>query len=137
MAHFAQLDENNIVINVIVVSNDDITNPDTGQEDELLGIAFCKNLLGEDTNWKQTSYNNNMRVRYAGLGYSYNEEYDAFIPPKPFESWVLNLETFSWESPIGNFPELTEEQELAGIRYFWNEESKQWQLINLSQSPTE
>lgn len=136
MAHFAQLDENNIVINVIVVSNDDITNPETGQEDELLGIAFCKNLVGADTNWKQTSYNRNMRVHYASIGYFYDEELDVFIPPKPFESWVLNPETYFWESPVGHFPDLTEEQELAGFRYIWNEENKEWELLNLS-SPTE
>jgi len=66
MAHFAKLDENNVVTQVIVVDNKDITDPHTNQEDEILGIAFCKKLLGG--NWKQTSYNGNMRVRYAGIG---------------------------------------------------------------------
>ena len=79
MAHFAQLDENNVVTQIIVVDNRDITDPHTGQEDEILGIAFCKKLLGG--NWKQTSYNNNSRVRYAGIGYSYNAALDAFVPP--------------------------------------------------------
>ena len=78
MAHFAQLDENNVVTQVIVVSNED-TSDVNGNEVEEIGVTFCKKLLGADTNWKQTSYNNNMRVRYAGIGYTYNEELDAFV----------------------------------------------------------
>ena len=88
MAHFAQLDENNVVTQVIVVSNDDITDSN-GVETESIGVAFCQKLLGANTNWKQTSYNNNMRVRYAGIGYSYNAELDAFVAPQPFASWTL------------------------------------------------
>ena len=80
MAHFAQLDENNVVTQVIVVSNDD-TSDSNGTETESIGVAFCQKLLGADTNWKQTSYNSNMRVRYAGIGYSYNAGLDAFVPP--------------------------------------------------------
>ena len=71
MSHFAQLDENNVVTQVIVVSNDDIKDVN-GNEVEEIGVAFCKKLLGADTNWKQTSYNNNFRVRYAGIGYSFS-----------------------------------------------------------------
>lgn len=127
MAHFAKLDENNIVTQVIVVDNKDITDPFTGQEDEILGIAFCKKLLGG--NWVQTSYNNNLRVRYAGIGYSYNRALDAFVPPKPFESWVLNNETADWESPVGSAPELTAKETEAGSRYEWDEENTQWNLI--------
>jgi hypothetical protein len=127
MAHFAKLDENNIVTQVIVVDNKDITDPHTGQEDEILGIAFCKKLLGG--NWVQTSYNNNMRVRYAGIGYSWSKELDAFIPPKPFPSFVLNPETADWESPVGPAPELTEEQREAFVRYEWDEENTQWNLV--------
>lgn len=126
MAHFAKLDENNIVTQVIVVDNKDITDPFTGQEDEILGIAFCKKLLGG--NWVQTSYNNNLRVRYAGIGYSYNRALDAFVPPKPFESWVLNTETVDWESPVPQ-PELTAEETEAGSRYEWDEENTQWNLV--------
>jgi hypothetical protein len=111
LAHFAKLDENNIVTQVIVVDNKDVTDPFTGQEDEILGIAFCKKLLGG--NWKQTSYNNNTRVRYAGVGYSYNAALDAFVAPKPFDSWVLVNETADWESPLGAAPALTEEQTTA------------------------
>ena len=127
MAHFAQLDENNVVTRVIVVDNKDIIDPQPGEEDEILGIAFCKKLLGG--NWKQTSYNDNIRVRYAGVGYSYNEELNAFILPKPHASWVLNNETADWESPVGSAPELTEEQSEAGFRYEWDEENTNWKLI--------
>ena len=127
MAHFASLDENNIVTQVIVVDNRDITDPHTGQEDEILGIAFCKKLLGG--NWVQTSYNNNFRVRYAGIGYSYNKDLDAFIPPSPFPSWVLNSETADWESPIGPAPEFTEEEQEAFANYVWNEETTEWDLV--------
>ncbi len=128
MAHFACLDENNIVTQVIVVSNED-TSDVNGNEVEEIGVAFCKKLLGADTNWKQTSYNNNMRVRYAGIGYSYNEALDAFVPPKPFESWVLNEETADWQSPIGPAPALTEEEIASMSFYRWNEETGAWELF--------
>ena len=127
MAHYAQLDENNIVTQVIVVANSDITDAN-GNEVEEIGIAFCKKLLGEDTNWKQTSYNNNIRVRYAGIGYSFSEELNAFIPPSPFESWVLVEETADWESPIGPAPVLTEAEIEARSSYVWDEENGVWNL---------
>jgi hypothetical protein len=127
MAHFAKIDENNVVTQVIVVDNKDITDPHTGQEDEILGIAFCKKLLGG--NWVQTSYNNNLRVRYAGIGYTYNRAIDAFVPPKPFESWVLNNETADWESPVGPAPALTEAETAAFSRYEWDEENGAWNLV--------
>ena len=127
MAHFAKIDENNVVTQVIVVDNKDITDPHTGQEDEILGIAFCKKLLGG--NWVQTSYNNNLRVRYAGIGYTYNKAIDAFVPPKPFESWVLNTETADWESPVGPAPALTEAETEARSRYEWDEENGAWNLV--------
>ena len=124
MAHFAKLDENNVVTQVIVVSNDDIKDVN-GVEVEEIGVAFCKKLLGADTNWKQTSYNNNFRVRYAGISYTYNEELDAFIPPKPWPSFVLNNTTADWQSPLGAAPELTEEQITSRSFYRWNEEAYQ------------
>jgi hypothetical protein len=127
MAHFAGLDENNIVTQVIVVANED-TSDSNGVEVEEIGVAFCKKLLGADTRWKQTSYNNNMRVRYAGIGYTYNEELDAFVPPQPFESWVLNEETADWESPVGPAPELTEAEIEARSFYRWDEENGEWVL---------
>ena len=127
MAHFAKIDENNVVTQVIVVDNKDITDPHTGQEDEILGIAFCKKLLGG--NWVQTSYNNKLRVRYAGIGYTYNRALDAFVPPKPFESWVLNNETADWESPVGPAPALTEAETAAFSRYEWDEKNGAWKLV--------
>ena len=128
MAHFAQLDENNVVTQVIVVSNED-TSDSNGVEVEEIGVAFCKKLLGANTNWKQTSYNNSIRVRYAGIGYTYNEALDAFIPPKPFDSWVLDEETASWESPAGPAPALTEAEIEARSFYQWDEENGEWDLV--------
>jgi len=127
MAHFAALDENNVVTQVIVVANED-TSDANGVEAEEIGVAFCKKLLGADTNWKQTSYNNNFRVRYAGIGYSYNGTLNAFVPPKPFESWVLKTETADWESPVGPAPTLTKAQTKARSYYRWNEEDGKWDL---------
>ena len=130
MAHFAKIDENNIVTQVIVVANEDTTDTN-GVEVEEIGVAFCKKLLGAETNWKQTSYNNNFRVRYAGTGYSYNAELNAFIAPKPFESWVLVEETADWESPVGPAPELTEAQVESRSFYKWDEEELEWVLETL------
>ena len=124
MAHFCRLDENNIVTQVIVVANED-TSDTNGVEVEEIGVAFCKKLLGAETNWKQTSYNNNFRVRYAGISYTYNEELDAFIPPKPWPSFVLNNTTADWQSPLGAAPTLTEEQITSRSFYRWNEEAYQ------------
>jgi hypothetical protein len=120
MAHFAELDDNNIVKQVIVISNSILINKD-GQEDEQLGITFCKNLLGENTRWVQTSYNNNFRVRFAGVGCYYDVEKDAFIPPQPFPSWILNQDTYRWEAP---FPLPTDDKD-----YRWNESNLTWEEI--------
>ena len=127
MAHFSQLDENNIVTQVIVVANED-TSDSNGVEVEEIGVAFCKKLLGADTRWVQTSYNGNFRKRYAGIGYSFSEELSAFIAPKPFDSWILNEETADWESPVGPAPELTEEEVEARSFYKWDEENLEWVL---------
>lgn len=97
MAHFAKLDDNNIVTAVHVVNNDVIT--ENGIESEQKGIDFLTELHGH-TKWKQTSYNSTFRVRYAGIGYVYDEALNAFIPPKPFASWVLNTTTYIWEAPV-------------------------------------
>ena len=137
MAHFAELNENNEVLKVIVVDNNDTSNSD-GEEIELIGISFLKGLFGFDTKWKQTSYNGNFRVRYAGVGYSYDETLDAFVPPKPYESWILNPTTADWEAPITQ-PELTQEQDESGYYYYWDETSYQqdnttgWILTQSSQ----
>ena len=133
MAHFSQLDENNVVTQVIVVANED-TSDSNGVEVEEIGVAFCKKLLGADTKWKQTSYNNSFRVRYAGIGYAYNETLDAFIAPQPFASWVLNEETADWESPVGPAPELTEAEVEARSFYKWDEEGGEWVLETLEAS---
>ena len=97
MAHFCQLDENNVVTQVIVVDNKDCADA-TGVEKESIGIAFCERLLGGT--WKQTSYNGSIRKNYAGLGYTYNTDIDAFVPPKPFASWLLNETTAQWDAPV-------------------------------------
>ena len=127
LAHFSQLDENNIVTQVIVVANED-TADSNGVEAEEIGVAFCKKLVGAETNWKQTSYNGNFRKRYAGIGYQYHEELNAFIPPKPYDSWVLIEETADWESPLGPAPELTEAQVESKSFYKWDEENLEWVL---------
>jgi hypothetical protein len=96
MAHFAKLDENNVVTEVHVVANRD-TSDANGVEKEYIGQAFLEKLFGG--NWKQTSYNGNIRKNYAGIGYTYNADIDAFVPPKPYASWTLNNETAQWEAP--------------------------------------
>lgn len=117
MAHFCKLNENNTVIEVHVVNNDDILNLPFPTS-EPVGIEFLKNWSGGYTNWKQTSYNNNFRKRYAGIGYTYDEQRDAFIPPRPFESWVLNEQELAYEPPIA-YP-------TDGKIYVWDEEIKNW-----------
>ena len=93
MAHFAELDNQNTVLRVIVVHNNELL--DNGVESEAKGIAFCKTLFGG--NWKQTSYNGNIRKNYAGIGFTYDPVRDAFIPPKPGDNWVLDEATCQWE----------------------------------------
>lgn len=119
MAHFAQLDENNVVTQVIVVSND-VTKDTNGVEVEEIGIAFCKKLFGDDTNWKQTSYNQKFRNIYAGPGSLYLEDLDVFVPAQPYPSWNLNRETLDWDPPIPypeNYDCLVDE---------WNEDLQKW-----------
>ena len=115
MAHFAQLNEENLVTQVIVVANLDTADQD-GVENEAIGIEFCTNLLGG--RWKQTSYNANIRKNYAGVGYKYDAELDAFIPPQPFASWTLNNETAQWEAPT---PYPTDDK-----KYTWDEATTAW-----------
>ena len=121
MAHFAQLDENNVVTQVIVVDNKD-TSDANGVEKESIGVAFCERLLGGT--WKQTSYNANFRKNYAGIGYTYNAGIDAFVPPKPYNSWVLNNTTAQWEAPVA-MPEDAGTGEPPKM-YTWNEETTNW-----------
>lgn len=119
MAHFAELDTNNVVLRVIVVDNKD-TLDSNNVENEQVGIQFCQNLLGGV--WKQTSYNGNFRKNYASIGYLYDEQRDAFIPPKPFASWILDESTCQWMAPT---PMPTN-----GNGYTWNENNQAWEVIN-------
>ena len=93
MAHFAEIDSEGIVQRVLVLSNKIITQD--GEEVEELGTAYLQNMF-PDTDWVQTSYNDNFRKRYAGKGMKYDVEWEAFIPPQPFPSWLLNEESLSW-----------------------------------------
>ena len=115
MAHFAKLDDDNTITQVIVVSDADCKDQD-GNEVEAIGVTFCNNLLGG--RWVQTSYNGNIRKRYAGIGYSYNEQYDVFIAPKPYNSWTLNTTTFDWDPPV---PYPNDDN-----YYIWNENTQTW-----------
>ena len=114
MAHFAKIDKDNIVKAVHVVSNDIATS-------EQAGIDFLKELHGEQFNWKQTSYNKNFRKNYAGIGYTYDENRDAFIPIQPFPSWTLDEETCLWKPPTP-LPQ-------DGKHYVWNENNTSWDEI--------
>lgn len=118
MAHFAQLDNDDKVTQVIVVHNDELLD-ESGQEQEHKGIQFCYQLLGG--NWVQTSYNGNFRKNYAGIGYTYDRGRDAFISPKPYNSWILNESTCRWEAPTP-YPS-------DGQMYNWDEETMSWVLM--------
>lgn len=116
MAHFAEIGLNNIVVRVIVVSNQELLD-EYGVYQEQRGIDFCRGLFGGGR-WIQTSYNNTFRKNFAGEGYTYDTDLDAFIPPKPFDSWILNEETCSFEPPVA-YPN-------DGNLYTWNEEQVTW-----------
>ena len=114
MAHFAKLGTGNIIEKVEVVSNDIATN-------EQAGVDFINNLYGTRDTWKQTSYNGNIRKNFAGIGYTYDQTRDAFIPPKPFTSWTLDEDTCLWEAPVA-YPD-------DGQMYQWNETDQQWEVL--------
>ena len=126
MASFAKIGLNNKVIAVHSVHND-ILKDANGVEQEVLGVEFLTNLHGWAI-WKQTSYNGNIRKNYASIGYTYDEDRDAFIPKKPFASWILNEETCQWEAPIAR-PELTQEQIDNKNYYIWNESTTTWDIV--------
>ena len=123
MAHFAKLGTDNIVEKVEVVSN----NIATTEQD---GINFLNNLYGTNDIWKRTSYNTiagvhkldgtPLRKNYAGIGYTYDEDRDAFIPPKPYSSWILDEETCNWEAPVAHPDD--------GQFYNWSETNQTWEL---------
>jgi hypothetical protein len=108
MSHWAEIDENNIVLRVLVGNNSE---PDEGE-------AFMNSLGGT---WVKTSYNGTIRKNYAGIGMSYDAERDAFIAPKPYDSWILDEETCRWEAPVA-YP-------TDGIMYEWDEETTNWKAI--------
>ena len=133
MAHFAKLDANNIVTQVIVVDNDEIKDSN-GNETEAIGVAFCQKLLGADTNWKQTSYTAvgaGFRGNYAGIGMTYMSSVetlgvastDIFISPQPYPSWSIGISTAWWYAPIDGPPALTADNIAANKVYIWDEDA--------------
>lgn len=127
MAHFAELDSNNIVINVVRVADGEILKTD-GTESELKGKKFLNKVLGQST-WVQTSINGTIRKNYAGIGDIYDSTRDAFVKPQPYSSWTLNETTCIWEAPS---PYPTD-----GNIYRWNEANQQWDLARVYVTPTE
>lgn len=127
MAHFAELDENNVVLRVIVVHNNELMVD--GVESEARGIAFCQTLFGSDTRWIQTSYNRNFRKNYAGAGYFYDSDRDAFIAPSPFPSWVLDEETCWWKPPVAPPDDAIARNEDPNYTYDWDETQVNWVLV--------
>ena len=119
MASFAKIGLNSKVIEVLSVHNNELLDSN-GVEQEVNGIDFLTKLTGYPV-WKQTSYNNNIRKNHAGIGYTYDEDRDAFIPKKPFNSWVLNEDTCRWEAPVA-YPD-------DGNKYNWNESALSWDLV--------
>jgi hypothetical protein len=132
MASFAKLNSENIVEQVISVHNNELL--DNGVESEQKGINFLKSIFGQDTNWKQSSYNTRagthmlggipFRKNFAGIGHKYDELKNAFIAPKIFNSWILNEESCLWEPPIPCPGKL--------IDYMWNEQTLSWELVDNS-----
>jgi hypothetical protein len=146
MAHFAKLGANSKVIQVLTLNNDDMLNAD-GVEDESVGQQYLELHNNWPAQmWIQTSYNTAgnqhkeggtaFRGNYAGIGYTWDEDNNIFWPPKPYASWVKLISEARWQSPIGDAPALTEEQQNQNTanthwwEYFWNEEGQSWDLTN-------
>lgn len=135
MAHFAKLDSNQIVTQVVVVNNNELLD-ENGVEQEERGIAFLQGLHGDDTVWRQTSYNARFRLQYAAIGSHYCSENDSFSEPKPYDSWTID-ETNNWQPPIPK-PEDIVNEEPPHIAYVWNEELYQsdpeqgWQGVEVN-----
>ena len=125
MAHFAELDENNIVTRVIVVHNNELLDGET--ESEAKGVGFCSTLFGH-TNWVQTSYNNNIRKQFAAAGYTYDADKDIFVAPQPYPSWSLD-DNSDWQAPTP----MPEDDNM----YSWNEETQRWDLVEPINDDTE
>jgi len=122
MAHFAKLDDQNAVLEVVVINNSDIDNLPF-PESEPVGIAFCQNLFGTDTIWKQTSYNGNFRRQYAAIGSSYYAPADVFVSPQPYPSWTFQSSTANWEPPVP-MPSVP-----ANYIAVWSEEFVDWDIV--------
>ena len=148
MAHFAKLGSNSKVIQVLTLDNKDMLNAD-GKEDESVGQQYLERHNNWPAQmWIQTSYNTRggkhyynktgelsdeskaLRGNYAGIGHIWDEDNNIFYGKKPYASWVLNTTTASWHSPIGDAPELTDEEKSADSHYEWNEDGKSWDLTN-------
>ena len=133
MATFAKIGLNSKVIEVLSVHNNELLDSN-GVEQEVNGIDFLTKLTGWAI-WKQ-SFTNSTRKNLAGIGYTYDEDRDAFISKKPYASWILNEDTCLWQSPIGSIPEINSEQQdqnTAGTHkwnYAWNENNQTWDLID-------
>ena len=123
MAYFAKLGTGNIVEKVISINNSIITDAN-GIEQEKLGVDFINKLYNTRDVWKQTSYNRTFRKNCAGIGYHYYQQRDAFIPQKPFNSWLLNEDTCNWEAPVSRPEEELEENQY----YSWNESIINWEI---------
>jgi hypothetical protein len=129
MAHFAKLGVGNIIEQVIVVSNDIAIT-------EQAGIDFINKLYNTRDVWKQTSYNSNIRKNFAGIGYHYDQQLDAFVPPKPFNSWILNEDTCLWQSPIPypitrTLNLVNDLEEPINDPYKWNESTLTWDIVEV------
>jgi hypothetical protein len=122
MAYFAKLGTGNIIETVISINNSVITDAN-GIEQEQLGVDFINKLYNTRDVWKQTSYNNNIRKNFAGIGYQYDQTRDAFIAPKPFNSWILNEDTCRWNAPVA-YPQ-------DDNRYTWNESTLTWDIVEV------
>ena len=123
MAYFAKLGTGNIIEQVISINNSVITDAN-GVEQEQLGVDFINKLYNTRDVWKQTSYNRTFRKNYAGIGYQYDQTRDAFIAPKPFNSWILNEDTCTWEAPVDKPTTELENNQC----YSWNESIKNWEI---------
>jgi len=119
MAHFAKLDDNNVVLEVHGLNNNELLVD--GVESEAKGIEFLVAWSGGYTNWKQTSYNRNFRKNYAGVGYTYQADIDAFVAPKPYPSWTLNADA-KWQPPV--------EKPVDNNFYQWNETNQAWEVLS-------
>lgn len=122
MAHFCCIDANNVVTQVVVIDNRDTADA-SGVEKEHIGAAFCERLFGGI--WKQTSYNGNIRKNYAGIGYTYRSDIDAFVAPKPYASWILNADA-QWEAPVA--------MPTDGQMYSWDEATTSWKVNEPAQA---